>query len=83
VSVVGCNLSVSEATTAACCSDSIEAFEAQRRPNKPDPSRLPEPPPQKRHVDENCEIYFLGNDLYPNELDRGYICNLSFFKPEF
>jgi helix-turn-helix protein len=62
---------------------SIEAFEAQRRPNKPDPSRLPEPPPQKRQVDEDFEIYYLGNDLYPNELDRGYICNLSFFKDLF
>ncbi len=58
---------------------SIEAFEAQRRPNKPDASRLPEPPPQKRQVDEDFEIYYLGNDLYPNELNRGYICNLSFF----
>ncbi len=59
---------------------SIEAFEAQRRPNKPDASRLPEPPLQKRQVDEDFEIYYLGNDLYPNELNRGYICNLSFFK---
>jgi hypothetical protein len=56
-----------------------EAFEAQRRPNKPDPSRPPELLPQKRQVDEDFEIYYLGNDLYPNELNRGYICNLSFF----
>ncbi len=62
---------------------SIEAFEAQRRRNKPDPSRLPGPPPQKRQVDEDFEIYYLGNDLYPKELNRGYICNLSFFKDLF
>jgi hypothetical protein len=62
---------------------SIEAFEAQRRPNKPDVSRLLEPPPQKRQVDEDLEIYYLGNELYPNELNRGYICNFSFFKDLF
>ena len=62
---------------------SIEVFEAQRRPNKPDPSRLPEPPPPKRQVEEDFEIYYLGNDLYPNGVNGGYICNLSFFKDLF
>jgi hypothetical protein len=62
---------------------SIEVYEAQRRPNKPDAPRLPEPPTQKRQVEEDFEIYYLGNELYPNELNRGYICNLSFFKDLF
>ena len=57
---------------------SIEALETERGGVKPKP--LPsEPRPQRREMDEDFEIYYEGNGAYPNELDRGFICNSSFF----
>jgi hypothetical protein len=42
---------------------SIEVFEAQRRPDKPDPFCLPEPPPPKCQVDEDFELATIGDFL--------------------
>ncbi len=59
---------------------SIEAFEAQRRPPETEFSaQRSTVPRQSRPIDEDFEIYYLGNDRYPNNLEPGYICNLSFF----
>ena len=31
-------------------------------------------------MEEDAEIYYLGNERYPNEIELGYVCNFSFFK---
>jgi helix-turn-helix protein len=56
---------------------SIESFEAQRHPKKP--IQDPEPAKQRHHVDDEFEIYYLGNEGHPNDMELRYICNLSFF----
>ena len=58
---------------------SIESFEAQRRPDQPKP---PTEKPSSRVmpvVEEDFEIYFLGNEAHPNGIETGYICNASCF----
>ncbi len=57
---------------------SIEALETERGGGKPNP-HPPEPRPKRREVDEDFEIYYERNDNHPNQLDRGFICNISFF----
>jgi len=59
---------------------SIESFEAQRNPKKSDSVAALQPIQQKARVEEDFEIYYLGNEHHPNEIERGYICNFSFFK---
>lgn len=59
---------------------SIESFEAQRNPKKSDSVAAPEPFQQERQIDDEFEIYFFGNEHHPNQIEHGYICNLSFFK---
>jgi hypothetical protein len=58
---------------------SIESFEAQRNPKKPESTETPQTLPQARRIEDEFEIYYLGNENYPNEVDPGYICNFSFF----
>ncbi len=55
---------------------SIEALEARLKPEhmtqdseKP-PLKLPE-------LEDEFELYYLGNESYPNALEPGYICNVS------
>ena len=59
---------------------SIESFEAQRNPKKPDPVGAPQALQQKRRIEDEFEIYYLGNEEYPNGIGRGYVCNLGFFE---
>jgi excisionase family DNA binding protein len=60
--------------------DSIESFESQRRPTTKDSVvQITAPPKQSPPIDEDFEIYYLGNDSFPNDFEPGYICNLSFF----
>jgi excisionase family DNA binding protein len=60
--------------------ESIESFEAQRRPAARDSGvQITTAPRQSRPIDEDFEIYYLGNENFPNEYQPGYICNLSFF----
>ena len=59
---------------------SIESFEAQRNPKKSDSVAAPQPIQQERQIEDEFEIYFLGNEHHPNQIEHGYICNLSFFK---
>lgn len=56
---------------------SVEAFEQQRRPTEPTPSREKPRPPQPK-LDEDIEFYYEGNDAYPNNLEPGFVCTLSF-----
>ncbi len=55
---------------------SIEALEARRKPQhmtqdtEKSPLKLPE-------VKEEFELYYLGNESYPNALEPGFICNVS------
>jgi hypothetical protein len=35
---------------------------------------------QPSKVDEDVEIYYLGNRQYPNNLETGYVCNFSMFE---
>lgn len=58
---------------------SIESFEAQRRPTQPSPKSTMTPPITLPAVDEEFEIYYLGNEDYPNNIEAGFICNASFF----
>ena len=58
---------------------SIESFEAQRRPNQRNPQSTVPPPIASPPVDEEFEIYYLGNQEHPNDIEAGYICNASFF----
>jgi hypothetical protein len=37
------------------------------------------PPPIVTAVEEEFEIYYLGNQNHPNEMEAGYICNASYF----
>ncbi len=58
---------------------SIESFEAQRRPDQPKP-QAEKPSSRVCHVvDEDFEIYYLGNEAHPNGIEPGYICNASHF----
>ena len=59
---------------------SIESFEAQRRPKQPDPQLTKSLPMVLHAVDEELEIYYVGNEAYPNDIEAGYICNASFFR---
>lgn len=59
---------------------SVESFEAQRNPKKPDPVEASKSLQLKSQIDDEFEIYYLGNVHYPNEIDQGYICNFSFFE---
>lgn len=59
---------------------SIESFEAQRNPKKSDSVAAAQPIQQERQIDDEFEIYFLGNEHHPNQIEQGYICNLNFFK---
>jgi hypothetical protein len=59
---------------------SIESFEAQRNPKEPESAGAPQFTVQKRQIDDEFEIYYLGNEEHPNEMARGYVCNLSFFQ---
>jgi len=58
---------------------SIESFEAQRNPKKPESVETPRPLQQKPRMEDEFEIYYLGNAGYPNGMEQGYICNFSFF----
>lgn len=59
---------------------SIESFEAERRaPANELTVQVTSPANQSQTIDEDFEIYYLGNDQYPNDFEAGYICNLSFF----
>ena len=53
---------------------SIESFEAQRRPTQPKPQSTKSPPIVLPAVEEEFEIYYLGNEAYPNGIEAGYIC---------
>ena len=58
---------------------SIESFEAQRRPDRPNPS-VETPYLRASHiVEDEIEIYYLGNEAHPNGIEAGYICNASLF----
>ena len=59
---------------------SVESFEAQRRPDQPNPPAEKTPSRGSRVVDEDFEIYYLGNEAHPNRIEPGYICNASFFR---
>jgi hypothetical protein len=59
---------------------SIESFEAQRNPKRPERAETPQGLPQARRIEDEFEIYYLGNANYPNGVDPGYICNFSFFE---
>lgn len=58
---------------------SIESFEAQRRADEPNPRSTNSSPRALPVVDEELEIYYLGNETYPNSIEAGYVCNASFF----
>ena len=58
---------------------SIESFEAQRGPNQPSAKPTITPSITLPAVDEEFEIYYLGNQDYPNNIEAGFICNASFF----
>lgn len=55
---------------------SIQAFETQRTREQatPEPERVR---PNLPEIDEEFEIYYLGNPSYSNDLDLGFICNVS------
>jgi excisionase family DNA binding protein len=57
---------------------SVESFEAQRRPDRPNPSSEKPSSRVLRVVEEDFEIYYLGNEAHPNGIEPGYICNASF-----
>jgi len=59
---------------------SIESFEEQRRPNQPNPQLTTTVSKVLPVVEEEFEIYYLGNDACPNDIEPGYICNASFFR---
>jgi hypothetical protein len=59
---------------------SIESFEAQRNPKKSESVEAPRPLQQKQRIEDEFEIYYLGNAEYPSGMDQGYICNFSFFE---
>jgi hypothetical protein len=58
---------------------SVIALEKQRRPTEPEPV-VEKACRQPAKVDEDTEIYYMGNRRYPNDLEAGYVCNLSFFQ---
>jgi hypothetical protein len=58
---------------------SIESFEAQRRPDQPNPPAEKTSSRGLAVVDEDFEIYYLGNEAHPNRIEPGYICNASLF----
>lgn len=58
---------------------SIESFEAQRRADEPNPRSTNSSPRALPVVEEELEIYYLGNEAYPNSIEAGYVCNASFF----
>jgi excisionase family DNA binding protein len=58
---------------------SIESFESQKhagqlKPESPTLSAVARPV-----ADEEFEIYYLGNEAHPNDIELGYICNASQF----
>ena len=59
---------------------SIESFETQRNPKKPDSVATPQALQQKPRIKDEFEVYYLGNEENPNDIARGYICNFSFFE---
>ncbi len=58
---------------------SVVAFEKQRAPAEP-VAVVQKPPPPPPKVDEDFEIYYLGNHDYPNNLDVGFVCNFSYLE---
>lgn len=58
---------------------SIESFEAQRRRDQPKPPTENLPSRVTPVVDEDFELYFLGNEAHSNGIEPGYICNASCF----
>ena len=55
---------------------SIQAFENHRNPDQAD--TLPEKlPTRAQEPEDEFEIYYVRNDRYPNDLEPGYICNVS------
>ena len=58
---------------------SIESFESQRNPEQTKPQSTRFQVTATRALDEEFEIYYLGNGAYPNSIELGYICNASHF----
>ena len=58
---------------------SIESFEAQRRSDQPKPQAERPSSRVLRVVEEDFELYYLGNETHPNGIEPGYICNASCF----
>lgn len=56
---------------------SIEGLERQKNPSEPTPSQE-KPRAQQPKVDEDIEIYYEGNNAYPNGLEPGFVCTMSF-----
>src|SRR5713226_1327542 len=52
---------------------SIDAFEARRKPYELTPP-LTKPQQQRHKVEEDYEIYYVGNDAHPNKIEPGLIC---------
>ncbi len=57
---------------------SIQAFEAQRKPAELNPP-LTKPQEQRHKVDEDYEIYYVGNGAHPNKIEPGLICTGRYF----
>jgi hypothetical protein len=52
----------------------------QRQPNEPNPQIAQSSSEISSLIDEEIEIYYLGNETHPNTIEPGYICSASHFR---